>query len=108
MQKFEALQIFIFGLQAAHLLQAPKATADDITNISSTCFKLNSLQLRALLTQYIPDAGEPPVSPGFVERVVVIAENMADELTRTDGREVGHVEFYQISVKIVTFLVVAL
>lgn len=77
------------SLQAAHLLQAPKATSDDITNISSTCFKLNSMQLRALLTRYIPDPSEPPVSPTFVERVVVIAENMADELTRTDGREVS-------------------
>ncbi|XP_076444393.1 uncharacterized protein LOC143282632 [Babylonia areolata] len=75
-------------IQAAHLLQAPKASSDDITTISSTCFKLNSMQLRALLTRYIPDSSEPPVTPNFVERVVAIAENMADELTRTDGREV--------------------
>ncbi|KAL8593983.1 hypothetical protein ACOMHN_045666 [Nucella lapillus] len=75
-------------IQAAHLLQAPKASSDDITTISSTCFKLNSMQLRSLLTHYIPDTSEPPVSPSFVERVVAIAENMADELTRTDGREV--------------------
>ncbi|GFR97600.1 afadin [Elysia marginata] len=75
-------------IQAAHLLQAPKSSADDITNISSTCFKLNSMQLRALLTRYIPEPDEPGVSSAFVERVVSIAENMADELTRTDGREV--------------------
>lgn len=75
-------------IQAAHLLQAPKSSADDITNISSTCFKLNSMQLRALLTRYIPEPNEPGVSSAFVERVVSIAENMADELTRTDGREV--------------------
>ena len=48
------------------------------------------MQLRALLTRYIPDNSEPAVSPNFVERVVVIAENMADELTRTDGREVSY------------------
>jgi afadin len=70
------------------LLQASKASSDDVTNISSTCFKLNSLQLRSLLTHYIPEPGEPAVSIAFVERVVSIAENMADELTRTDGREV--------------------
>ncbi|XP_012937979.1 afadin [Aplysia californica] len=75
-------------IQAAHLLQAPKSSADDITNISSTCFKLNSMQLRALLTRYLPEPGEPHVSDTFIERVVSIAENMADELTRTDGREV--------------------
>ena len=69
-------------------MQAPKSSADDITNISSTCFKLNSMQLRALLTRYIPEPDEPGVSSAFVERVVSIAENMADELTRTDGREV--------------------
>ncbi|KAK0064396.1 afadin [Biomphalaria pfeifferi] len=75
-------------IQAAHLLQTPKFSADDVTNISSTCFKLNSLQLHALLTRYIPEPNEPPVSASFIDRVVSIAENMADELTRTDGREV--------------------
>ncbi|KAH9504709.1 hypothetical protein Btru_062619, partial [Bulinus truncatus] len=75
-------------IQAAHLLQTPKFSADDVTNISSTCFKLNSLQLQALLTRYIPEPNEPPVSGAFIDRVVAIAENMADELTRTDGREV--------------------
>lgn len=39
-------------VQCAHLLQAPKYTAEELANLSSTCFKLNSLQLRALLTQY--------------------------------------------------------
>jgi afadin len=51
------------------------------------------MQLRALLTRYIPDNTEPPVTQSFVERVVVIAENMADELTRTDGREVSRFRF---------------
>lgn len=39
-------------VQCAHLLQVPKYTAEELANLSSTCFKLNSLQLRALLTQY--------------------------------------------------------
>lgn len=39
-------------VQCAHLLQAPKYTADDLAKLSAACFKLNSLQLRALLTQY--------------------------------------------------------
>lgn len=39
-------------LQCAHLLQASKHTADELANLSATCFKLNSLQIRALLSQY--------------------------------------------------------
>lgn len=74
-------------------------TSDDITNISSTCFKLNSLQLQALLAQYMPEPGEPPVSMNFIERIVVIAENMADELTRTDGREVKQCLFLFLLIK---------
>ena len=81
------MRTFCF-VQAAHFLQASKSTADDITNISSTCFKLNSMQFRVLLMHYIPEPSEPPMSPAFIERIVSIAENMADELTRTDGREV--------------------
>ncbi|KAE8746978.1 hypothetical protein FOCC_FOCC006233, partial [Frankliniella occidentalis] len=75
-------------IQAAHLLQAPKYTADDLATISSTCFKLNSLQLRALLTKYQPAPDEPRLSAELVENVVRVAENVADELARTDGREV--------------------
>ncbi|ESO87215.1 hypothetical protein LOTGIDRAFT_210615 [Lottia gigantea] len=75
-------------IQAAHLLQAPKMTADDITNISSTCFKLNSVQLRCLLSQYIPEPNEPPISPNFIKKLVEIAESMADLSTKSEGRDV--------------------
>ena len=74
--------------QAAHLLEAPKGSADDILGISSTCFKLNSLQLRALLQYYIPSAGEARIAPELIMRVVSVAQNTADELTRSDGRDV--------------------
>ncbi|XP_062618363.1 afadin-like, partial [Saccostrea cucullata] len=75
-------------IQAAHLLQAPKSSHYYISNISSTCFKLNSLQLRELLQRYIPEPGEPPVPQSLIEDIVKVAENMADELTKNDGREV--------------------
>ncbi|KAL4233546.1 Mllt4p [Mactra antiquata] len=75
-------------IQAAHLLQAPKSSPDDIANISSTCFKLNSLQLRELLERYIPEPTEPPIPHNLIDRVVSVAENMADDLIRTDGRQV--------------------
>ncbi|XP_052808466.1 afadin-like isoform X2 [Mya arenaria] len=75
-------------IQAAHLLQAPKSSPDDIANISSTCFKLNSLQLRELLERYMPEPMEPPIPHNLIDRVVSVAENMADDLIRSDGRVV--------------------
>lgn len=75
-------------IQAAHLLQARKSSPDDIADITATCFKLNSLQLRELLQRYIPEPDEPPVPQQLLEGVVKIAENMADEQIKSDGREV--------------------
>ncbi|XP_023710210.1 uncharacterized protein LOC111865986 isoform X4 [Cryptotermes secundus] len=75
-------------IQAAHLLQAPKYNADDLATLSSTCFKLNSLQLRALLSKYQPTSDEPRLPHELIENVVRVAENVADELARSDGREV--------------------
>lgn len=39
-------------VQCAHLLQAPKYAPEDLANLSAVCFKLNSMQLGALLMQY--------------------------------------------------------
>ena len=64
--------LFVLFSQAAHLLQAPKACADDITGISSTCFKLNSLQLRALLQNYVPGMGEPRIPHDLIEKIVQV------------------------------------
>ncbi|KAJ9573633.1 hypothetical protein L9F63_008974, partial [Diploptera punctata] len=75
-------------IQAAHLLQAPKYNADDLATLSSTCFKLNSLQLRALLSKYQPAPDEPRIQAELIENVVRMAENVADELARSDGREI--------------------
>lgn len=74
--------------QAAHLLQSSKWSREDVPSIGSACFKLNSLQMRALLTGYIPQAGEPRVPPELIESVVAVAASTADEQTRTEGREV--------------------
>ena len=80
--------MYLYIFQAAHLLQAPKSSPDDIASISSTCFKLNSHQLRVLLQNYIPSPGEPRIPQDLIESVVQVAANTADELTRSDGREV--------------------
>ncbi|KAK3098166.1 hypothetical protein FSP39_016827 [Pinctada imbricata] len=74
--------------QAAHLLQAAKSSPDDITNITSTCFKLNSYQVRELLVKYISEPDEPPIPQSLIEGVVKIAENMADAQIKNDGREI--------------------
>nr|CAB3266623.1 afadin [Phallusia mammillata] len=78
--------------QATHLLQAPKYLSDDIAAISGTCFKLNSLQLQALLTNYTAEENENVVSSEMIEKVVSVAENSADELTRSDGRNIQLME----------------
>lgn len=45
--------------QATTLLTMDKYAPDDIPNINSTCFKLNSLQLQALLQNYHCAPDEP-------------------------------------------------
>merc|ERR1719210_3095944 len=74
--------------QAAHLLQARKSTAEDIATLSSTCFKLNSLQLEALLSRYQPAEHEAPISPDLIQTIVRVAQNTVDELTRREQRQV--------------------
>ena len=74
--------------QAAHLLQARKTTAEDIATLSSTCFKLNSLQLESLLSRYQPAEHEAPISQELIQTIVRVAHNTVDELTRREQRQV--------------------
>jgi len=80
--------------QAAHLLQARKATAEDIASLSSTCFKLNSLQLECLLSRYTPAENEAPINRELIETIVRVAQNTVDELTRAENRAVRLEEDY--------------
>ncbi|KAG9484041.1 hypothetical protein GDO78_009769 [Eleutherodactylus coqui] len=75
-------------VQATTLLTMDKYTHLDIPNINNTCFKLNSLQLQALLTNYHCAPDEPYIPTELIESVRSVAENTADELARSDGREV--------------------
>ncbi|XP_076674496.1 adherens junction formation factor afadin isoform X4 [Andrena cerasifolii] len=75
-------------MQATHLLQAPKYNAEELATLSSTCFKLNSLQVRALLQKYQPAADEPRLPAELIENVVRVTESVADTLARADGREI--------------------
>uniref|UniRef100_A0A6A7FPY9 Afadin-like n=1 Tax=Hirondellea gigas TaxID=1518452 RepID=A0A6A7FPY9_9CRUS len=82
--------------QAAILLTAAKSCPEDIASISSSCFKLNSLQLRALLDNYMLEPGEPPIPHDLRDSIVAVAESTADGLARVDGREVRLEEDYEL------------
>ncbi|KAM4529829.1 afadin isoform 14-T14 [Fundulus diaphanus] len=75
-------------VQATTLLTMDKYSLQDVQNIHNTCFKLNSLQLHALMTNYRVAQDEPYIPPELIDHVVAVAENTADELARSDGREV--------------------
>ncbi|RZB39143.1 afadin [Asbolus verrucosus] len=75
-------------VQCAHLMQAPKYTPEELANLSSACFKLNSMQLGALLRQYKAEPGEKLAPPPLLEQAAKAAESVADELARAEGREV--------------------
>ncbi|KAM4770953.1 afadin [Rhinophrynus dorsalis] len=75
-------------VQATTLLTMDKYSQQDTPNINNTCFKLNSLQLQAILQNYHGAPDEPYIPTELIEHVVSVAENTADELARSDGREV--------------------
>lgn len=75
-------------VQAAQLLQAPKNSHSDLNNISSVCYKLNSMQLRMLLENYRPAPDELDIPRDLIDNVVAVAENTADQLLRNQGQEV--------------------
>lgn len=67
--------------QCAEFLQAPKTNQTEVQQLACSCFRLNSLQMAALLSQEtIPRA--------LIDDCVRMAESVADELTRADGREI--------------------
>lgn len=75
-----------------------QSAPDDIATISSTCFKLNSLQLRALLEKYQPAPDEPRIPQDLVDNVVAVSGTCV----------VGDGEWEQVTVelkkKVVVFL----
>lgn len=55
--------LFLCVLQATTLLTMDKYSMQDVQNIHNTCFKLNSLQLHALMTNYHCAPDEPYIPP---------------------------------------------
>lgn len=54
--------------------------------MACSCFRLNSLQMTALLSQ-------EKIHRNLIDTAIRMAESVADELTRGDDREVGHTKF---------------
>ncbi|XP_077416301.1 afadin isoform X2 [Vanacampus margaritifer] len=75
-------------IQATTLLTMNKYTAQDVNDIQNTCFKLNSLQLQALLSGYFYAPNEPHIPADLIGVVVTAAEASADNLIHQDGRDV--------------------
>uniref|UniRef100_A0A1A9WBT7 PDZ domain-containing protein n=1 Tax=Glossina brevipalpis TaxID=37001 RepID=A0A1A9WBT7_9MUSC len=67
--------------QCAQFLQAPKSSVEGVQQLACTCFRLNSLQMAALLQQ-------EKIPSNLVDTALRLAESVADELTRADGREI--------------------
>ncbi|GAB0100153.1 afadin [Sergentomyia squamirostris] len=67
--------------QCAQFLQAPKTTVSEVQQLAHSCFRLNSLQMSALLSQ-------EAIPRNLFDTAVRMAESVADELTLADGREV--------------------
>lgn len=59
----EDLKNSLSPLQATTLLTMDKYSMQDVQNIHNTCFKLNSLQLHALMTNYHCAPDEPYIPP---------------------------------------------
>ncbi|XP_037602474.1 afadin [Sebastes umbrosus] len=75
-------------IQATTLLTMSKYSMKDVKAIQNTCFKLNSLQLQTLLSGYLYANNEPHIPTDLIDAVVAAAEASADNLTRSEGRDI--------------------
>ena len=73
-------------IQAAFFLQAAKHDSQELSLISSSCFALNSLQMKCLLKNYMQAPNELPISTQLCNNLVSIAQNTADEVLKQEGR----------------------
>ncbi|XP_075304789.1 afadin [Odontesthes bonariensis] len=79
-------------VQATTLLTMDKYSMRDAKDIQSTCFRLNSLQLRTLLSGYLYATNEPHIPPDLIDAVVRAAEASADKLIQSEGQDIQLVE----------------
>ena len=79
-----------------------QSAPDDIATISSTCFKLNSLQLRALLEKYQPTPDEPKIPQDLIDSVVAVS-NVLDAVEEEEEESVEI--FYTLSLNFAMILI---
>ncbi|PIO69235.1 Ras association domain protein [Teladorsagia circumcincta] len=72
------------------------AQKNDVAALGATCYKLNSLQVRYLLTHFSTQAGEIPCDSDVIARIVGLAERQADHLTLQDGHPITLAESEQL------------
>ncbi|XP_027856866.1 afadin [Xiphophorus couchianus] len=74
-------------MQATTLLTMNKYSASDAKDIQTSCFKLNSLQLRMLMDGYMYGPSEPQIPPDLTDAVAKAAKASADNLIHSEGGE---------------------
>ncbi|XP_068577714.1 afadin [Cebidichthys violaceus] len=75
-------------IQATMLLTMNKYSMQDVKAVQNTCFKMNSLQLQTLLSGYLYATNEPRIPTDLIDAVVTAAKASADNLIRSEGRDV--------------------
>ncbi|XP_035467399.2 afadin isoform X1 [Scophthalmus maximus] len=75
-------------IQATTLLTMNKYSMQDLKDIQNTCFKLNSVQLKMLLTGYFYANTEPHIPLDLIDAVVTAVEASADNRIRSEGRDI--------------------
>ncbi|XP_034714054.1 afadin [Etheostoma cragini] len=75
-------------IQATMLMTMNKYSMQDVKAIQNTCFKLNSPQLQTLLSGYLYATNEPHIPPDLINAVVASAKASADNLIRSEGRDI--------------------
>lgn len=79
-------------------LQASKANVTEVQNLACRCFRLNSFQMTALLSQ-------EKIPKNLVDTAIRMAESVADELARGDGREVNIAQTHSSATTIFSIIV---
>ncbi|XP_056332380.1 afadin [Danio aesculapii] len=74
-------------IQATVLLTMSSYSTQDAQMIQSTCYKLNSIQLRALMSKYHYSPNQAHFTPALIECVVALAKSTADVL-KAEGGEI--------------------
>ncbi|XP_055361973.1 afadin [Betta splendens] len=74
--------------QATTILTMNKYSIHNVKDIQNASFKLNSLQLHTLLSNYLYATNEPKIPHDVITAVVTAAEASADNLIRGEGRDI--------------------